>query len=110
MVCLVLGGGVAGIGYFGYQFYQDRFGSAPDYAGDGNGEQVTVTIPKGAGGSVIGQELKRKGVVKSVDAFVVALQSDPGPRASRTASTRWRRRCRPTPPSNSCSAPRAATT
>ncbi|MER6339436.1 endolytic transglycosylase MltG [Streptomyces tendae] len=77
VVCLVLGGGVAGIGYFGYQFYQDRFGAAPDYAGDGNGEQVTVTIPKGAGGSTIGQELKRQGVVKSVDAFIAAQQSNP---------------------------------
>ncbi len=77
VVCLVLGGGVAGVGYFGYQFYQDRFGAAPDFAGDGNGEQVTVTIPKGAGGSTIGQELKRQGVVKSVDAFIAAQQSNP---------------------------------
>ncbi|WP_186778873.1 endolytic transglycosylase MltG [Streptomyces salinarius] len=77
VVCLVLGGGVAGIGYFGYQFYQDRFGSAPDFAGGGNGEQVTVRIPKGAGGSTIGQELKRQGVVKSVDAFIAAQQSNP---------------------------------
>jgi UPF0755 protein len=77
VVCLVLGGGVAGVGYFGLQFYQDRFGAAPDYAGDGNGEKVTVTIPKGAGGATIGQELKRKGVVKSVDAFVSAQQSNP---------------------------------
>ncbi|MER6724572.1 MULTISPECIES: endolytic transglycosylase MltG [Streptomyces] len=77
VVCLVLGGGVAGVGYFGYQFYQERFGAAPDYAGDGNGEQVTVSIPKGAGGSTIGQELKRQGVVKSVDAFIAAQQSNP---------------------------------
>ncbi|WP_328656570.1 endolytic transglycosylase MltG [Streptomyces sp. NBC_00334] len=77
VVCLVLGGGVAGIGYFGYQYYQDRFGAAPDFAGSGNGEQVTVTIPKGAGGSTIGQELKRQGVVKSVDAFISAQQSNP---------------------------------
>ncbi|KYK12607.1 MULTISPECIES: endolytic transglycosylase MltG [Streptomyces] len=77
VVCLVLAGGVAGVGYFGYQFYQERFGAAPDYAGDGNGEQVTVSIPKGAGGSTIGQELKRQGVVKSVDAFIAAQQSNP---------------------------------
>ncbi|WP_217166028.1 endolytic transglycosylase MltG [Streptomyces sp. AC512_CC834] len=77
VVCLVMGGGVAGIGYFGYQFYQDRFGAAPDFAGEGNGEQVNITIPKGAGGSTIGQELKRKGVVKSVDAFIAAQQSNP---------------------------------
>ncbi|MFC7808288.1 endolytic transglycosylase MltG [Streptomyces olivaceus] len=77
VVSVVLGGGVLGVGYFGYQFYQDRFGAAPDFAGDGNGEQVTVTIPKGAGGSVIGQELKRRGVVKSVDAFISAQESNP---------------------------------
>ncbi|MCI3244400.1 endolytic transglycosylase MltG [Streptomyces spinosisporus] len=78
--CLVLvtifAGGVGGVGYFGWQFYQDRFGAAPDYAGDGNGEQVTVVIPKGAGGYVIGQKLKEAGVVQSVDAFVSAQQSN----------------------------------
>ncbi|MBA2812608.1 endolytic transglycosylase MltG [Streptomyces sp. KM273126] len=72
VVVLVLGGGVGGVGYFGYQFYQNRFGAAPDYAGDGTAETVTVTIPKGAGGYAIGQELKKAGVVKSVDAFVTA--------------------------------------
>ncbi|MFE6363518.1 endolytic transglycosylase MltG [Streptomyces sp. NPDC057806] len=77
VVLLVFGGGIAGVGYFGYQFYQDRFGAAPDYAGSGNGAQVTVEIPKGAGGYAIGQELKAKGVVKSVDAFVAAQQQNP---------------------------------
>ncbi|WP_261717852.1 endolytic transglycosylase MltG [Streptomyces sp. FZ201] len=77
VVLLVFGGGVAGVGYFGYQFYQDRFAEPEDYAGGGNGEQVTVEIPKGAGGYAIGQELKAKGVVKSVDAFVAAQQKNP---------------------------------
>jgi UPF0755 protein len=77
VVVLVLGGGTAGIGYFGYQFYQDRFGSAPDFAGDGNGRQVSVEIPKGALGYKIGQVLKDAGVVKSVDAFVAAQASNP---------------------------------
>ncbi|MGW1955037.1 endolytic transglycosylase MltG [Streptomyces sp. NPDC001920] len=77
VVVLVFGGGVAGAGYFGYQFYQDRFGDVPDYAGDGTGEKVTVEIPKGAIGSVIGQRLKEAGVVKSVDAFVAAQQDNP---------------------------------
>ncbi|MFI6655536.1 endolytic transglycosylase MltG [Streptomyces sp. NPDC050523] len=79
--CLVLvtifAGGVAGVGYFGYHFYHDRFGPSPDYAGEGDGQQVTVVIPKGAGGYVIGQKLKEAGVVKSVDAFVSAQQSNP---------------------------------
>ena len=49
---VIFAGGVGGAGYFGYQFYKDRFGTAPDYAGEGNGAQVTVVIPKGAGGYV----------------------------------------------------------
>lgn len=72
VVVLVIGGGIGGVGYFGYQFYQSRFGAAPDYAGDGTSETVTVTIPKGADGYAIGQALKKAGVVKSVDAFVTA--------------------------------------
>ncbi|MDO0916373.1 endolytic transglycosylase MltG [Streptomyces sp. DT2A-34] len=77
VVVLIFGGGVAGVGYFGYQFYQDRFGAAPDYAGDGTSETVTVEVPKGAFGSEIGQRLKAAGVVKSVDAFVSAQQQNP---------------------------------
>ncbi|MGX1299725.1 UPF0755 protein [Streptomyces albogriseolus] len=77
VVVAVFGGGLAGVSYFGYQFYQDRFGSAPDFAGSGNGEQVTVTIPKGSGGYAIGQVLKKMGVVKSVDAFVAAQAANP---------------------------------
>jgi len=77
VVVLVFGGGLGAVGYFGWQFYQNRFGPAPDYAGDGDGTQVTVVIPKGAGGYVIGQKLKEAGVVESVDAFVSAQQSNP---------------------------------
>ncbi|MFJ5309105.1 endolytic transglycosylase MltG [Streptomyces sp. NPDC088350] len=76
VVVMVFGGGLAGVGYLGWHFYQNRFGSAPDYAGDGTGS-VTVTIPKGAFGSDIGQKLKEAGVVKSVDAFVVAQSQNP---------------------------------
>ncbi|MEV7066113.1 endolytic transglycosylase MltG [Streptomyces collinus] len=77
LVVVILGGGLAGVSYFGYQFYQDRFGDAPDFAGGGNGQQVTVEIPEGALGYKIGQVLKSAGVVKSVDAFVAAQQSNP---------------------------------
>ncbi|WP_112465717.1 endolytic transglycosylase MltG [Streptomyces triticisoli] len=77
VVVMVFGGGAVGVTYYGYQFYQNRFGAAPDYAGNGNGEQVTVVIPKGAGGYVIGQELKKAGVVASVDAFVSAQEANP---------------------------------
>ncbi|MEV0527611.1 endolytic transglycosylase MltG [Streptomyces sp. NPDC050439] len=76
VVTLVFAGGLGGVGYFGYQFYQDRFGTSPDYAGEGSG-LATVDIPKGAGGYVIGQKLKDAGVVKSVDAFVSAQAQNP---------------------------------
>ncbi|MCX4910271.1 endolytic transglycosylase MltG [Streptomyces sp. NBC_00878] len=77
VLALVFTGVIGGVGYYGYQFYQERFGAAPDYAGDGTSEQVTVVIPKDAFGSVIGQKLKAAGVVKSVDAFVSAQASNP---------------------------------
>ncbi|WP_129310274.1 endolytic transglycosylase MltG [Streptomyces sp. L2] len=72
VVVMVFGGGLAGVGYFGYRYYQNRFAPAPDYVGDGIDEKVTVEIPKGAGGWEIGRRLKEAGVVKSVDAFVHA--------------------------------------
>lgn len=77
VVVLVFGGGVAGVGYFGYQYYQNRFGPAPDYTGDGTSATVTVEIPKGATGYAIAQVLEAKGVVKSVDAFVAAQAKNP---------------------------------
>ncbi|QHA09520.1 endolytic transglycosylase MltG [Streptomyces broussonetiae] len=72
VVVLVFGGGLGGVGYYGYKFYQNRFAPAPDYKGDGTGESVTVEIPKGAGGWDIGNRLKEAGVVKSAEAFVHA--------------------------------------
>ncbi|MET7985287.1 endolytic transglycosylase MltG [Streptomyces sp. NPDC005281] len=76
MVVAVFGGVLAGAGYFGYHYYQNRFGAAPDFAGEGTG-QVPVEIGKGEGGYVIGQKLKAAGVVKSVDAFVSAQRDNP---------------------------------
>ncbi|MFJ6987895.1 MULTISPECIES: endolytic transglycosylase MltG [unclassified Streptomyces] len=78
VVVLVFGGGLGGITYFGYQYYQNRYGTAPDYAGDGNSQTVSVEIPKGAGGADIGRKLKEAGVVKSVDAFISAFTSNDG--------------------------------
>ncbi|WP_415948567.1 endolytic transglycosylase MltG [Streptomyces sp. KLOTTS4A1] len=77
VVATVFAGGIAGVGYFGYQFVQDRFGAAEDYSGSGNGESVSVVIPKGAGGNRIGQILKDAGVVASVDAFSAAQAENP---------------------------------
>ncbi|MFF3690279.1 endolytic transglycosylase MltG [Streptomyces sp. NPDC002187] len=76
LVATVLVGGLGGAAYFGYQFWQEQFGGAPDYDGSGSGS-AAVTIPKGATGYEIGNILKAAGVVKSVDAFVSAQSQNP---------------------------------
>lgn len=76
VVSLVLVGGLGGVSYFGYSYWKDKFGAAPDYAGSGSGS-VEVEIPKGAFGYDIGNILKKQGVVKSVDAFVSAQSENP---------------------------------
>ncbi|MGP3948672.1 endolytic transglycosylase MltG [Streptomyces sp. 7N604] len=73
---VILAGVIGGLGYLGYNFWQDRFGPAPDFSGSGSGE-VQVEIPDGATGNQMGNILKSAGVVKSVDAFVEAQNSHP---------------------------------
>ncbi|WP_371651238.1 MULTISPECIES: endolytic transglycosylase MltG [unclassified Streptomyces] len=68
--------GVGGAGYFGYQFWQKKFGAAPDYVGAGS-TPVQVEIPQGAGGYEIGSILAKAGVVKSQGAFVSAQNDNP---------------------------------
>ncbi|MER6995786.1 endolytic transglycosylase MltG [Streptomyces sp. NPDC000410] len=75
-VAVVLAGGAGGLGYVGYQFWQAKFAPAPDFTGEGTGS-VQVEIPQGANGSDIGNALKQKGVVKSVDAFIAAQNENP---------------------------------
>jgi UPF0755 protein len=77
VVAVVAVGAVGGVGYLGFTFYENHFGAPPDFAGTGLGQTVSIEIPKGAGGYTIGQLLKDKGVVKSVDAFVHAQQDNP---------------------------------
>ncbi|WP_052850816.1 endolytic transglycosylase MltG [Streptomyces avicenniae] len=68
-------GGLGGVAYWGYGFYQDRFGPPADYAGEGTGE-IEVTIPEGSSLSDIGNLLRNEGVVQSHDAFVAAAGAD----------------------------------
>ncbi|MFD5427916.1 endolytic transglycosylase MltG [Streptomyces sp. NPDC127084] len=75
-VAVVLAAGVGGVGYVGYQFWQDKFGAAPDFEGRGSGS-VQVEIQPGATGADIGNALKNAGVVKSVDAFIAAQSANP---------------------------------
>ncbi|MEU9578548.1 endolytic transglycosylase MltG [Streptomyces chilikensis] len=72
---VVIGAVVVGGGYY---FYQERFAAPPDYSGDGNGQIVTISIPPGSAGAEVGRILKEKGIVKSVDGFVVALTENGG--------------------------------
>lgn len=77
VVAAVLLGGLGGGVYFGYGVYQDHFGPAPDYSGQGTGATVQVTIPKGATLTIMGNLLKDAGVVKSVEAFTTAANKNP---------------------------------
>jgi UPF0755 protein len=71
VAAVIVAGGLGGVAYYGYQFYQDRFGPAPDFTGEGTGT-VQVEIPAGSSTSAIGNILKESGVVRSHDAFVEA--------------------------------------
>ncbi|EFG65554.1 endolytic transglycosylase MltG, partial [Streptomyces sp. SPB074] len=75
VVAVVLIGGGGGAAYYGYGLYQDRFGPPPDYAGEGSGT-VVVEIPDGSTGIAMGNLLKDKGVVKSVEAFTAAQKAN----------------------------------
>ncbi|WP_329407909.1 endolytic transglycosylase MltG [Streptomyces sp. NBC_00704] len=77
VVVLVFAGGLGGVGYVGYHYYKNRYSAAPDFAGAGTAQTVSVQVPKGSGGADIGRLLKEAGVVKSVDAFVSACTSNP---------------------------------
>ncbi|GGR80162.1 membrane protein [Streptomyces humidus] len=77
IVVLVFAGGIGGVGYVGYHYYKNRYSAAPDFAGGGISQTVSVQVPKGSGGADIGRLLKEAGVVKSVDAFVSAATSNP---------------------------------
>lgn len=76
VVAVVLAGGLGGAAYFGYHFYENHFGPAPDYSGQGVGD-VQVDIPTGSTLTSMGNILKKAGVVKSVDAFTSAANKNP---------------------------------
>ncbi|MFF8965538.1 endolytic transglycosylase MltG [Streptomyces globisporus] len=77
VVSVVLVGGLGGVAYVGYTFWQKQFGAPADYAGSGSSEQVEVEIPEGAFGYDIANILRKKGVIKSSDAFVAAQNDNP---------------------------------
>ncbi|MFJ4709837.1 endolytic transglycosylase MltG [Streptomyces anulatus] len=76
VVSVVLLGGLGGVSYVGYTFWKKQFGAPADYAGAGTGE-VEVEIPEGSLGYDIANILRKKGVIKSSDAFVAAQNDNP---------------------------------
>lgn len=69
-----------GAGYFaatvGYHALKERFSPPPDYAGTGSGS-VLVEVKDGDNASDIAATLKKKDVVKSVEAFTEAATENP---------------------------------
>lgn len=76
VVSVVLLGGLGGVSYVGYTFWKKQFGAPADFAGAGTGE-VEVEIPEGSLGYDIANILRKKGVIKSSDAFVAAQNDNP---------------------------------
>jgi UPF0755 protein len=59
----------------GAEFIKDQFSTAPDYPGPGRGK-VTFEVEKGDTVGQIGRNLKAKGVVQSVTAFIDAANGE----------------------------------
>ena len=73
----VIAGGLGYGGYKGVQWYQSKYGPAPDYVSAvGTGAKVPINIPSGSGGKTIGGLLFNAGIVKSQRAFTDACNSN----------------------------------
>ncbi|WP_031157187.1 endolytic transglycosylase MltG [Streptomyces xanthophaeus] len=77
LTALVIVGVVGGGGYYGYTFLKARFATAADYTGEGSGEVIDVEIPANSTLTRMGNILKEKGVVASVEAFTAAANANP---------------------------------
>jgi UPF0755 protein len=73
----VILGGAYFVGSKGYHYLKDHLSSAEDYPGPGHG-QVVFEVKSGDTVSEIGRELKQKGVVASVQAFMDASHGKTG--------------------------------
>jgi UPF0755 protein len=75
---LVIAGGLGYGGYKGVQWYQSKYGPAPDFVSTtGTGSKASINIPTGSGGKTIGGLLFTAGVIKSQRAFTDACNADP---------------------------------
>jgi UPF0755 protein len=61
----------------GAEFIRDQFSTSPDYPGPGRGK-VTFEVESGDTVAEIGRNLKARGVVQSVDAFIEASNGESG--------------------------------
>lgn len=75
LVLALLAGGLYFAGRWAYDEIDARFGPPADYPGPGTGK-VVVEVKEGASSTAIGNELKKAGVVKSVDAFADAARTN----------------------------------
>src|SRR4051794_32005000 len=73
-LALIVGGAYVAITK-GAEFIRDQFSTSPDYPGPGTGK-VTFQVKSGDSVGAIGRNLKTKGVVQSVDAFMEAAGSN----------------------------------
>jgi UPF0755 protein len=74
----VIAGGLGYGGYKGVQWYQSKYGPAPDFVSTtGSGTKVPINIPSGSGGRTIGGLLFNAGVIKSQRAFTDACNANP---------------------------------
>lgn len=76
LVLLVFLALLIGGGFWAYGKIRSHFQSAPDYPGPGSG-QVLVQVKSGETVAQIGNDLRRKNVVESVDGFVKAANANP---------------------------------
>ena len=75
-LALIAGGAYVAVSK-GAEFIRDQFSTAADYPGPGRGK-VTFEVESGDTVGQIGRNLKAKGVVQSVDAFIEASNGESG--------------------------------
>ena len=75
VVLAILLGGLFFGGRYAYDEISSRLAPSPDYPGPGTGS-VIYQVEAGASSSAIARDLKKQGVVQSVDAFTQAARSE----------------------------------
>jgi UPF0755 protein len=75
---VIIVGGIFLVGSKGYHFVKDHIGGGPsDYSSSQAHGHVQYTVQPGATGTQMGRDLKKLGVVESVEAFINAYNANP---------------------------------